>query len=212
LRCLDIHQEPETKEEKSMPIDLNDAEPQRDRSLIPAAVYCLKITVKPGGSGEGRFLRVAKNLRSLMLELKYSVVGGDYAGKQIQDFITVDFDETDDLHLSPIEPDKLENYRTSVRMGRSKLRAIIDSAYGLQPNDDSEAARAKRKLASYGALNGLEFYAQVDEKPGSDGYGPRNYVDFVITPDLPDWPKQPAKAVAPFKRTLADDLDDEIAI
>jgi hypothetical protein len=195
-----------------MPIDLNDAETQRDRTLVPSGVYCLKIAVKPGGHGEGRWLRLAKNLRSLMLELKYSVVVGDYAGKQIQDFITVEFDETDDLHLSPIEPDKLENYRTSVRMGRTKLRAIIDSAYGLEPNDDSEAAKEKRKLASYGALNGLEFYAQVEEKPGSDGYGPRNYVDFVITPDLPDYPKQPMKAVAPFKRSLADDLDDEIAI
>jgi len=193
-----------------MPIDLNDAEAQRDRTLVPSGPYCLKIAVKPGGAGEDRFLRLAKNLRSLMLELKYSVVGGDYAGKQIQDFITVDFDETDDPDLSPIEPDKLENYRTSVRMGLSKQRAIIDSAYGLEPNDDSEAARAKRKLANYSALNGLKFYAQVEEKPARDGFGPRNYVDFVITPDLPDYPKQPAKAVAPFKRSPSQDLDDDL--
>jgi len=193
-----------------MGINLNDVEPQRDRELVPSGVYCLKIAVKPGGAGEDRCLRLAKNLRSLMLELRYNVVGGDYAGKQIQDFITVDFDETDDPDLPPIELDKLENYHTSVRMGRTKLRAIIDSAYGLDPKDDSDAAYRTRDIKNYNVLNGLKFYAQVEEKPGRDGYGPRNYIDFVITPDLPDYPKQPTKAVATLKRTPSQDLDDEV--
>ena len=43
LRCLDIHQEPKTKEEKSMPIDLNDVQP--DRELIEPGIYGLKIAV-----------------------------------------------------------------------------------------------------------------------------------------------------------------------
>jgi hypothetical protein len=188
-----------------MAVDLNTVKPLRD--LIPPGVYRLEIAVKRGGAGDGGWLRLAKNQRSLMLELECTVVGGDYAGKKVWDYITVEFDETDALHLSPVEPDKLEKYRTSVRMGLVKLRAIIDSAYGLEPNDDSEEAQAKRKLASYGDIHGLAFYAQIEERAGRDGYGPRNVVDFVITPDLPDYPMQ---EVEQFKRTLEQEMNDAI--
>jgi hypothetical protein len=208
LRCLDVHQESETKE-APMPVDLNDVKP----NLAPPGVYCLEITIVPGNAGEGGYLRLAKNLRSLMLELICKIVGTEYAGHKIWDYITVEFDESNDQGLPPLDPNKLDNYRTSVRMGRTKLRAIIDSAYGLLPNDDSDAAKAKRKLSSYGELHGLKFYAQVEERQGRDGYGPSNCVDFVVTPDLPGYPQPstPAsKAVAPLKRTIAQDLDDDL--
>ena len=188
-----------------MAIDLNTVKPVRD--LIPPGVYRLEITVKRGGAGDGGWLRLAKNQRSLMLELECKVVGGDYAGKKVWDYITVEFDETDALHLPPIDPSKLENYRTSARMGLVKLRAIIDSAFALDPNDDSFVAKEKRKLASYGDLHGLEFYAQVEERPGRDSYGPSNTIDFVITPDLPDYPHAD---VAQFKRTLEQEMNDAI--
>jgi hypothetical protein len=209
LRCLDIRQENKTQKEAPMPIDLNDAKPDE---LLSSGVYYLEITVVPGRDGEGGYLRRAKNMRSLMLELIYKVVGGERAGFKIWDYITVDLDETDDpVNLPPIVPDKLSNFRTSVRMGRVKVRAIVDSAYGLLPNDDSDDARAKRKLNSYGELHGLKFYGQVEQRPGRNGYGPRNYVDFVITPDLPDYPQQstqPTNAVVSLKR--AAPFDDEI--
>jgi len=194
-----------------MPVDLNDA---KSDELLSSGVYCLEITVVPGRDGEDGYLRRAKNMRSLMLELIYKVVGGERAGFKMWDYITVDLDETDDpANLPPLDPDKLANFRTSVRMGRVKVRAIVDSACGLLPNDDSDDAKAKRRFNSYGELHGLKFYGQVEQRPGHDGYGPRNYVDFVITPDLPDYPQQstqPTKAVAPLKRTVAQDLDDDL--
>jgi len=195
-----------------MAVDLNDAETQRDRSLIPPGVYCLEITVKRGGAGEDGWLKLAKNLRSLMLSLECKVVGGDYAGKKVFDLITLEFDETDSIHLSPIDPGKLDNYRTSVRMGRSRLRAIVDSAHALDPKDNSFVAKEKRKLMSYGDLMGLQFYAQVEEQPAREGYGPRNVIDFIITPDLPDYPKPSANTAVALKRTAAEDLNDEINI
>lgn len=196
-----------------MPIDLNNI-PQDDRSLAPPGVYQLEATVVRGDAGENGVLTLAKNGRSLMLRLLCKVFGGDYAGHKIWDYVTVDFDESDDPDLPPIEPDKLNNYRTSVRLGLEKLLAIINSAYALVPNDDSDAAREKRKLNSYDEVHGLKFWAQVEERPGRDGYGPSNVIDFVITPDLPDYPKRSAqavtKAVAPPKRPLADDMGDTI--
>jgi hypothetical protein len=193
-----------------MTIDLNDAETQRDRTLIPSGVYCLRITVKPGGAGPDGCLRQARNSRSLMLELECTVANGEHANRKVWDYITLEFDQSKRDDLPPVGSDKLEKYRTSVRMGRTKLRAIIDSAYQLQPNNDSEAARAKRRLERYDVLNGLTFYAQIESKPGGNGYGPRNYIDFIITPDLPDWPMQPAQVITPFRRSAAADMDDEI--
>jgi hypothetical protein len=193
-----------------MTIDLRDTETQFDRTPIPSGVYHLKIAVKPGGIGPGGFLRLAKNLRSSMLELECTVVGGEYAGRKVWDFITLEFDENNRDDVLPVETDKLEKFRTSVRMGRTKLRAVLDSAFGLHPNDHTEATDAKRQLESYGDLNGLTFYAQVESKPGGSGYGPRNSIDFIITCDLPDWPAKPAQAVVPFQQTLTKEMDDEI--
>src|SRR6516165_5066655 len=163
LRCLDIHQEPKTKEEKPMPIDLNEVQP--DRELIEPGIYGLKIAVKEGHGGKDGWLKLAKNQRSLMLELECKVtaavtkngelVSSEHNGKVVRDWITLEFDETDAIHLPAITSDDLERFRTSVRLGRKKLRAIVDSAYGLNPKDESDEAQEKRRLKSYDELNGL---------------------------------------------------------
>jgi hypothetical protein len=219
LRCLDIHQEPKTKEEKSMPIDLNEVQP--DRELIEPGIYGLKIAVKEGHGGKDGWLKLAKNQRSLMLELECKVTAAvtkkgeltpsEHNGKVVRDWITLEFDETDAIHLPAITSDDLERFRTSVRLGRKKLRAIVDSAYGLNPKDESDEAQEKRRLKSYDELNGLRFYAQIEERPGQGKYGPSNTIDFVITPDLPDYPKQENTVVAwPPKRSIEEELDDII--
>jgi hypothetical protein len=43
-----------------MAIDLNDAEPQRDRSLLPPGPYQLKMQINYGGAGADGALRRAK--------------------------------------------------------------------------------------------------------------------------------------------------------
>jgi hypothetical protein len=204
-----------------MPIDLNEAETQRDRELIEPGVYGLEIQVKEGHGGKDGWLKLAKNQRSLMLQLdckvvsavttKGKVTSSQYAGKVVRDWITLEFDETDAMHLPPLTATDIERYRTSVRMGRSKLRAIVDSANGLDPKDDSFVAKERRKLQSYADLNGLTFYAQIEERAGQGKYGPSNTIDFVITPDLPDYPKQEDTAGAwPVKRSIDEELNDMI--
>jgi hypothetical protein len=208
LRCLDIHQETSTRE-TPMP-NLNNI-PRDDQSLAPPGVYQLEINVVRGDAGEDGTLTLAKNGRGLMLRALYTVIGGNHAGHKIWDYITVEFNESNDPNLPPIEASKLNNYRASVRMGLLKLRAIVDSAHGLLPDDASDAARAKRNLNSYDDIDGLKFWARVDERAGRGGYGPSNVIDYVITPDLPEYPQQAAQAVvAPPKRSLKDDFADEI--
>ncbi len=55
--------------------NLNNAEKQRDQTLIPAGVYRLRAKVRPGNAGPGGVLRLAKNGRTLMLELELKVIG-----------------------------------------------------------------------------------------------------------------------------------------
>jgi hypothetical protein len=213
LRYLDIHQESATEGDEDMAIDLRKTEAGPEP--FPAGIYILEIEVKGGSADREDCLRWAKNRRSALLHLEYTVVGGKHNGRKIWDYITVGFDESDKDDASPLELDRLEGFRASVRMGLNRVRAIIDSAHGLQPKDHSPAADAKRLLESYEALDGLRFCAQVDIEPARGKFSARNCVDFVITPELPDY-RPPASqppdrtAVVQLKRTRAEDPDDEI--
>jgi hypothetical protein len=199
-----------------MPINLNDAGPQEgNHDLLPAGVYHFEAIVIPGGAGSDSFLRREKKKpRVLMMEVECKVTDGEYANRRVWDYIPVEIDQNTDSNLAPIPADQLSKIQSRVRRGRAKLRALLDSAFELQPNDDSEAAQKKRELDSYGAVHGLKFYAQVEEQAGSGSYGPSNRIDFIITPDLPDYPRQPTTAVStvspPLKRTVAQDMDDDL--
>jgi hypothetical protein len=195
-----------------MTFNYNDADDQDDRSTIPNGPYRLKIALKRGGHGSDGMLRLAvKNLRGLMLECTYTVVNhAEHSGHKIKDYITVAFDETDSIDLPPIESGKLENYRTSVRMGRARVKAILNSAFGLDPDDKSEAAQAKRNITNHGALTGLIFWGEIDTKPAANGYGPKNVLVRVIVPGDDDYPKErekeKARAVVPVEPDMSDNI------
>ena len=69
--------------------DLNDADKQREQTLIPPGVYRLRTKVRAGGAGPGSLLRLAKNGRTLMLDLEFKVVGGEAAGQKRWELVTV---------------------------------------------------------------------------------------------------------------------------
>ena len=54
------------------------------------------------------------------------------------------------------------------------MKAILTSAFGLDPDDKSEAAQAKRNIDNHGALTGLVFSGEIDTKPAANGFGPKN--------------------------------------
>jgi hypothetical protein len=210
--------ETETEQENDdMTIDLSKEQPQQARGPIPAGVYLLEIKLKPGSIGElDPYLLIAKNQRTRMLALEYMVVEGEHAKRKLFDYITVAADLSDNPDLPPLDAKQRDNYNTSVRMGLSKLRAMIDSAHGLDTNDHSAEADTKRKFADWSALNGLRFWGQVEIRPARNGYRASNELFFVVTPGMPDYPKVPAQqsrgsqAMVPVKRDLRDDLDDSI--
>src|SRR5262249_26999387 len=65
-------------------------------------------------------------------------------------------------------------------------KAIIDSAFGLDPNDKSPEARARRTI-SLGQLEGMAFITEIGIEKGSGDYSDKNVVTMVITKDKKDW-------------------------
>jgi hypothetical protein len=168
--------------------NLNSADRQREQTLIPAGVYRLRTKVRPGNAGPGSVLRLAKNGRTLMLDLELTVVGGESAGAKLWDLITVAAEPPEFEDANAAEREQTER-QTAVRIGRAKLRAILESAYAIDPDDDSEAAQEKRRFEDFLEFDALEFWAQVEIKNGTNGYKDKNVLYFVVTPNLPDWPR-----------------------
>jgi hypothetical protein len=184
--------------------DLNEAERQGGQ-VIPSGVYTLRAKLKPKGAGDEGLLRRAKNGPTQMLELELKVVGGEHAGHTFVDLITVNYNKDE----GPLNGQD-DNYRTAVRIGRAKLRSIIESARGIKPDDDSDDAKVKRRVESYLEFDGITFVAQLKTEPAQNGYRAKNVVHFVITPDDPSWTPSTPTTTAAVVVARKHDMDDEI--
>ena len=197
-----------------MTLNFNDAPEQL--TPVPAGIYQVKATVKPGGVGPDGALRIAKNMRSQMLELELTIVGGKHNGRRLWDYTTVNFDarEYPDLPDMPsLDREQRDKFETSVRLGQIKLKAILDSAYALDPTDHSEAAEQKRALTSYFDFDGLKFWCWLDVRKGDGKYRDSNSVGLVIVPNMPEWAQRTggaASSAAPALPSRSAQFSDEV--
>jgi hypothetical protein len=210
---LDIRQQQsETEEKTEMALNLSDTDAQGSREPIPAGVYRLRARLMAGTAGPDFLLRRAKNTPVLlMVALECTVIGSEHAGRKVWDYISAEIDE--ESMLTPLDVEKRQNLQTAIRMGRNKLRAIIDSAFAFSPDDKTPATQAKRDAVDYVDFDGICFYAQVEVRPARNGYKASNEIYFIVTPDLPDYPKQAPGAnnlPATPKQDLQDEMDDSI--
>ena len=159
-------------------------------SPVPAGIYQVRAKVKPGGVGPDGVLRIAKNMRAQMLELELTIVGGKYDGRRLWDYTTLDFDAgdyPDCPDMPPLEQSQRNKFETSVRLGRAKLKAILDSAYELDPTDHSAAAEQKRDLQSYLDFDDLSFWVWLDVRKGDGKYRDSNSVSLIVVRNMPEW-------------------------
>ena len=165
-----------------MAINLNNAPEQRSGDLIPhGTILPVHLTLRAGNAGDGGWLKRSKDGGSMSLDCEFTVTEGPHAKRKFWSLMLVE--GTTDGHAKAAE----------ISFGR--IRAIIESVYGISPSDQSDAAKQKRMLQSFGDLDGLRFVAKVGIEKGATNpqtgevYKDKNTLVEVITPDKNQWVK-----------------------
>jgi len=189
--------------------DMNDAEPQKTGELIPDGTFAkLVMTVRPGGiDGQGEtdrgLLKAPKDPASdvRLLDGELSIAEGPHARRKFWQIFTVQGGKIDEQGVS-----------IGWKISKSTFRAMIDSALGLDPEDMSEAAKAKRLLRGLADLSGIAFVGKIRIEPSADPrYGDQNRLDRVVLPTEKEWkavmegrevPASPSRRAAPAPAQL----------
>lgn len=150
--------------------DFNNADNSTSFDLIPAGtVVPLIMTIRPGASGEGGWLTKSTSSDAQYLACEFTVTEGKYRNRKFWQNMTVSGGKTDEAGNS-----KAGN------ITRSTLRAILESARGIRPDDESDAARKARMVSGYGDFSGMEFVGKAGIEKGDNGYPDRNKLLAVI--------------------------------
>jgi hypothetical protein len=148
-------------------------------TLIPdGTVATVSIHIRPGNVGEDGMLKRSVSGECEMLDLELTATDGPYKGRKFWHNL---------LLVGTTDGQK--------RMAAGNLgvlKAILDSALGLMPNDVSAEARAARTV-SLKAFEGMNFIAKIGEekggpkKDGSGNYPDKNILAGAITKDKTGW-------------------------
>jgi len=156
--------------------DFNDAGPQKNFDVIPAnTTVSLQMTIRPGGAGDGGWLKRSADGGSEGLDCEFVVTDGPFAKRKLWQLFT--------LHGTT------PGHAEAGEISRNTLRAILESARGIKPDDKSEAAAVARKVASWGEFDQIRFIARLGVRPPKDGYAAKNTILEIITPERKAWPK-----------------------
>lgn len=158
-------------------MDFSDAEEQSNNDIIPNKTPVkVRMKIRPGAYDDpsqgwtGGYATRSDNTGAVYLDCEFTIVGGKYNKRKVWSNIG--------LH-SPKGP-------KWAAMGRSFLRAALESARNIRPADASEAAMKARRISGFADLDGLEFAAFVEvQKPTAEqvaqGYNQdRNVIQNVI--------------------------------
>jgi hypothetical protein len=170
--------------------DFNTAETQRTREVIPAdTLAVLQMNIKPGDEGDGGWLKSSKDGTSRALDCEFTVVEGEHAKRKMWSRLTLE-GETDGHEIAR---------DISMRV----LRAILESARGIRPEDQSDAARQAR-MADYADFDGIRFIGRIGVEPAKNGYAAKNTLHEVITPERRNWrPVEQVRTDRPAARSSA---------
>lgn len=158
--------------------DFNDAEAQQGGfDLIPkGSLVCVRMTIKPGGYDNpeqgwtGGYATESFDTGSVYLACEFIVLEGPYAKRKLWSNIGL----------------QSRKGPTWGQMGRSFIRAALNSARNIHPQDNSPQAASARCIDSFSQLDGLEFLVRVDIEKDAKGED-RNVVKHVIEPDHSDY-------------------------
>lgn len=166
-----------------MSYDLNDAQPQMAPigELIPDGTFAkVRLTIRPGGvngatPADAGLLKASQSSDARMLDCEFTVVDGPHSRRKFWQSFTVAGGKLDEKGQS-----------IGWKISKSTFRAIVDSALGLDPKDESPGAKAKRVLPGLRHLEGIIFAARIMVEPASNPqYRDQNRIANVVLPDEP---------------------------
>lgn len=157
--------------------DFNSADQQASFDLIPKGTLAkVHLRIKPGGFDDasqgwtGGWATRSQDTGSVYLACEAVILEGPFAKRKFWWNVGL---------FSPKGP-------TWQQMGRTFIRAVLNSARGIHPGDNSPAAQNARRIAGFGDLDGLEFAVRIDSE--KDGRGEdKNTIKAVIEPDHKDY-------------------------
>jgi hypothetical protein len=165
--------------------DFSDVEPQQSSDLIPDGTFAkVTMTIRRGGvDGQTEIdkglLKASTTPGSdvLSLDCEFTVVEGRHARRKF-------------WHNFTVAGGKVDEKGASIGWNISKrtFRAMIDSALGLDPDDNGEEAKAKRRLRGLADLDGISFVAKIAVEPNNDTrYPDQNKLDRPVLPNEKEW-------------------------
>lgn len=157
--------------------DFNDAEEQREFALIPPKTLAKVImSIRPGGYDDasqgwtGGYATRSDKTSAVYLNAKFTILEGPFAKRVVFGLIGL---------YSPKGPDW-------TNMGRSFLRAILNSARGIHPADQTPQAQTARRIRGFADLDGVEFVVRIDVEKDQNGED-KNVVKAAIQPDSKEY-------------------------
>jgi hypothetical protein len=165
--------------------DLNDAQPQMAPvgELIPDGTFArVALSIRPGGlngatPADAGLLKASGTSDAKLLDCEFTVVEGPYARRKFWQNFTVAGGKLDEKGQSK-----------GWNIAKSAFRAMVDSALGLNPKDESAAAKQKRVISGLRQLDGITFVARIMVEPASNpNYKDANKLANVVTPDEPQY-------------------------
>lgn len=166
-------------------LDLTAVEPQASGDLIPDGTFAKVIMHLRRGGADGPsdldqgLLKASSTPGSdvLSLDAELTVMEGRHARRRFWQLFTVAGGKRDEQGQS-----------IGWNITKRTLRGMIDSALGLDPDDRSEAAAAKRRLRGLADLDGITFVARISIEPSRNpAYPDQNRLEHPVLPTEPEW-------------------------
>jgi hypothetical protein len=150
--------------------NFNDAEEQMFYGLIPhKTIAQVRLLLKKGNhitkEWPDGYATLSKSATCVYLACEFIVLSGEYENRKIWSNIG--------LHS-----DNSEKYG---EIGRSTIKAILNSARSLHSKDKSPEAEKQRQIKSFADLDNLQVVAEITINDQGDK--PRNEIKTIITPD-----------------------------
>ncbi len=153
--------------------DFNSAAEQSSYDLIPKGTMVrVRMTIKPGGYDDpsqgwtGGYATRSANTGSVYLNCEFVVLDGPFARRKMWSLIGL--------------------YSTKgaewTNMGRTFIKAILNSARGINPTDNSPAAQNARRISGFADLEGIEFLGKVDWEKDQNGQD-KCVIKSAVTPE-----------------------------